>query len=55
MNIGGSFEIKDGKRVLKHQTKQQNIMLHEQKIAAAIGKVPAVKSRKTNKPAEDKA
>lgn len=41
MNTGGSFEIVDGKRVLKHKTNQQPIMLHSEKIAAANPKTPA--------------
>jgi hypothetical protein len=49
MNTGGSFEIVDGKRVLKHQTNQQPTMLHSEKIAAANPKTPA-----KNKKAGDK-
>ena len=41
MNTGGSFEIKDGKRVLKQKTKPQATMLHNEKIAAANPKPPA--------------
>ncbi len=41
MNTGGSFEIKDGKRILKQQTKPQATLLHSEKIAAANPKSPA--------------
>jgi len=47
MNKGGSFEIVDGKRVLKHQTNQQPTMLHSEKIAAANSKAPAKKVKPT--------
>ncbi len=50
MNTGGSFEIVDGKRVLKYRTNQQSTMLHSEKIAAAKPKQPA----KDNKKAGDK-
>jgi len=45
MNSGGSFEIVDGERVLKQQTKPQATMLHSEKVAAAKPKPPA-KSKK---------
>jgi len=41
MNTGGSFVIKDDKRVLKEQTKPQATLLHSEKIAAANPKSPA--------------
>ena len=40
MNTGGSFVLEDGKRVLKHKTKQQGTMLHSEKVAVANSKVP---------------
>ncbi len=46
MNSGGSFEIVDGKRVLKQKTQPQATLLHSEKVAAANPKPPAKKQKK---------
>jgi hypothetical protein len=53
MNTGGSFVLKDGKRVLKEQTKTQATLSHNEKIAAATPKTPVTKATKNKVTAKE--
>jgi len=54
MSNGGSFEIKDGNRVLKSCTKPQKLLSHEEKIKAANAGSVADQSAKTPIKSKDK-
>jgi len=45
VNNGGSYEIKNGKRVVTQQTLPQKTLSHDEKIAAANGKHDAQQSQ----------
>lgn len=53
MNIGGSFALENGKRVLKEQTKTQATLSHSEKIAAATPKTPVTTTKKNKVTAKE--
>lgn len=49
MNTGGSYHIKEGKRVKVEHTQPQQMLTHEQKIALAKGEQPQKSQPKSAK------